>query len=132
MSQTNQTLIVLTESLTFYFKSKYIYLTAKTITPFIENNKIVLLDGQICQFKFIATSDNCNPALLLTKGRLEIEIKKEFEEVLIKGSRTVRFTATKLWDMRTISGKLIQNDYRLISPFRMLLSGSSGTGTYSF
>ena len=32
--------------------------------------------------------------------------------------------------MRTISGKIIQNDYVLNTPFRMLISGSSGTGMF--
>ena len=34
--------------------------------------------------------------------------------------------------MRTISGSLFENDYKLKTPFRMLISGSSGTGKTTF
>ena len=34
--------------------------------------------------------------------------------------------------MRTISGDLINDDYKLKTPFRMLISGSSGTGKTTF
>ena len=34
--------------------------------------------------------------------------------------------------MRTISGTLIEDDYKLKTPFRMLISGSSGTGKTTF
>ena len=34
--------------------------------------------------------------------------------------------------MRTISGKLISEDYQIQTPFRMLISGSSGTGKTTF
>ena len=34
--------------------------------------------------------------------------------------------------MRTISGDLIENDYKIVTPFRMLISGSSGTGKTTF
>ena len=34
--------------------------------------------------------------------------------------------------MRTISGKLIEDDYEIKKPFRMLISGSSGTGKTTF
>ena len=34
--------------------------------------------------------------------------------------------------MWTISGDLIENDYKLTTPFRMLISGSSGTGKTTF
>ena len=34
--------------------------------------------------------------------------------------------------MRTVSGKLFDSDYKLSTPFRMLISGSSGTGKTTF
>ena len=34
--------------------------------------------------------------------------------------------------MRTISGQLLTNDYKFATPFRMLVSGSSGTGKTTF
>ena len=34
--------------------------------------------------------------------------------------------------MRTIKGDLIENEYKIITPFRMLISGSSGTGKTTF
>ena len=34
--------------------------------------------------------------------------------------------------MRTISGSLFESDYKLKTPFRMLISGSSGTGKTTF
>ena len=34
--------------------------------------------------------------------------------------------------MRTISGDLIDNDYKISMPFRLLISGSSGTGKTTF
>ena len=34
--------------------------------------------------------------------------------------------------MRTISGSLINDDYKIKTPFRMLISGSSGTGKTTF
>ena len=34
--------------------------------------------------------------------------------------------------MRTVSGKLFDSDYKLTTPFRMLISGSSGTGKTTF
>lgn len=34
--------------------------------------------------------------------------------------------------MRTISGSIIESDYRIQTPFRMLVSGSSGTGKTTF
>ena len=34
--------------------------------------------------------------------------------------------------MRNITGTLIEDDYKLKTPFRMLISGSSGTGKTTF
>ena len=34
--------------------------------------------------------------------------------------------------MRTITGNLIEDDYKIKTPFRMLISGSSGTGKTTF
>ena len=34
--------------------------------------------------------------------------------------------------MRTITGDLIKHDYKIVTPFRMLVSGSSGTGKTTF
>ena len=34
--------------------------------------------------------------------------------------------------MRTISGLLLENEYKITTPFRMLISGSSGTGKTTF
>ena len=92
----NSVLTVTTESVTVYFKSKYVYLTAQVVVPFIENNKLVLLENQTCQIKFIAPIDNYNPELFFSKGKLEIEVLPIREETLVKGAKTLRFTATKI------------------------------------
>jgi len=91
------TLNITSEKATTYFKSKYIYLTAKSVAPFVADNKIILLEGQLCQFKLITSEvENYDAGLFHTKANLEIEVKSGHEEILLNGSKTVRFTAIKI------------------------------------
>lgn len=94
MSSSNK-ISIFTESVTLYYKTGYIYLTAKAGENYIAENKLILSKDQTCQFKFQTNIENFSEKLFTAK-KLELAVESEYDNILIKGAHSVRLSATKI------------------------------------
>lgn len=92
----NPIITVALDNYTFYYKSKYIYLTAKTTKGCIENNQIVVNKNAVVQFKFTSDITNFDAAKFFAGSVIILEVDPEFEDITIKGVKSLRFSATQI------------------------------------
>jgi len=101
--------IINLDNFTFYGKSGIVYLTAKTIEPYIAENKIVLDKNVPLQIKFSPLTESFTPTKIFASKYLEVELDGEPETCNVRGIDTKRWSSVKFCryanNFRDISSK---------------------------
>lgn len=92
---TKAKLIVSIDNFTFYVNSNSFYLTAKTVEPYIVDNKIVIEKTGFCQLKFNITAENFAIEKIVAFRYIQVEVEGDWEKCTIKGVSGVRWSSVK-------------------------------------
>ena len=84
---------VKSESLLFYVRSGFIYITARNVVPYIENNKIVVNANEICRLKFSVNilGDTTFLKNIHHSSITQFDVNAKFEECHIFGAKRTQF-----------------------------------------